>query len=65
MPWPAVPLIIVGIIMIIFYIIYKQVYFYASQGDRWPRMFGGGLVISRILNGEKEKTDINGDRHGK
>lgn len=63
-PWPAVPLI-VGIIMVVFYILYKQVYFYQAMGDRWPRVFAGGTVISRIINGEKGKSDINGDRHGK
>ena len=63
-PWPAVPLI-VGIVMIVFYILYKQVYFYQALGDRWPRVFAGGTVISRIINGEKGKLDINGDKHGK
>jgi hypothetical protein len=55
-PWPLLPLII-GVIMIVAYFIYRQVYYYDAMGDRWPRVFVDGIVVSRILNHRKEKNE--------
>ena len=61
LPWPAVPFI-VGIIMIVVYMVYRKVYFNDAMADRWPRVYGSGIVISRILDqdsdfGKKEKDN--------
>ena len=68
LPWPAVPFI-VGIIMIVVYMVYRNVYFNDAMADRWPRVYGGGIVISRILDqdsdfGKKEK-ETNDEKNGK
>lgn len=53
LPWPAVPFI-VGIIMIIVYMVYRNVYFNDAMADRWPRVYGSGIVISRILDQDSD-----------
>ena len=62
-PWPAVPFII-GVLMIVVYMVYRNVYFNNAMADRWPRVYGSGIVISRILGQDnpteqkkKEKKD--------
>ena len=54
-PWPAVPFII-GVLMIVVYLVYRNVYFNNAMADRWPRVYGSGIVISRIL-GQDDPTD--------
>ncbi len=61
LPWPAVPLI-VGIMMIVVYFVYRNVYFNNAMADRWPRVYGSGIVISRIL--DQDKSDIK-NKEGK
>ena len=53
LPWPAIPFI-VGIIMIVVYIVYRKVYFNDAMADRWPRVYGSGIVISRILDQDSD-----------
>ena len=53
LPWPAVPFI-VGIIMIVVYMVYRKVYFNDAMADRWPRVYGSGIVISRILDQDSD-----------
>ena len=69
LPWPAVPFI-VGIIMIVVYMVYRNVYFNDAMADRWPRVYGSGIVISRILDqdsdfGKKEKETNDEKKNGK
>ena len=54
-PWPAVPFII-GVLMIVVYMVYRNVYFNNAMADRWPRIYGSGIVISRIL-GQDNPTE--------
>ena len=53
LPWPAIPFI-VGIIMIVVYMVYRKVYFNDAMADRWPRVYGSGIVISRILDQDSD-----------
>ena len=53
LPWPAIPFI-VGIIMIVVYMVYRNVYFNDAMADRWPRVYGSGIVISRILDQDSD-----------
>ena len=53
LPWPAVSFI-VGIIMIVVYMVYRKVYFNDAMADRWPRVYGSGIVISRILDQDSD-----------
>lgn len=69
LPWPAVPFI-VGIIMIVVYMVYRNVYFNDAMADRWPRVYGSGIVISRILDqdsdfGKKKKETNDEKKNGK
>lgn len=56
LPWPAVSFI-VGIIMIVVYMVYRNVYFNDAMADRWPRVYGSGIVISRILDQDSSFTE--------
>ena len=62
LPWPAIPFI-VGIIMIVVYMVYRKVYFNDAMADRWPRVYGSGIVISRILDQDSDfgKKDTEKD----
>lgn len=64
-PWYIVPWI-VGILMIPLYLIYRDVYFYKAMADRWPRVYGSGIVISRILgqddHSDQKKKDGNDEK---
>ncbi len=66
LPWPAIPFI-VGIIMIVVYMVYRKVYFNDAMADRWPRVYGSGIVISRILDQDSDfgKKDTEKDNEGK
>ena len=69
LPWPAVPFI-VGIIMIVVYMVYRKVYFNDAMADRWPRVYGSGIVLSRILDqdsdfGKNVKEKDNEGKNGK
>ncbi|MDO4189733.1 MAG: hypothetical protein Q4D29_12180 [Lachnospiraceae bacterium] len=69
LPWPAIPFI-VGIIMIVVYMVYRKVYFNDAMADRWPRVYGSGIVISRILDqdsdfGKKDTEKNNEGKNGK
>jgi hypothetical protein len=55
-PWPIIPFL-AGIVMMIAYVMYSNVYYYSAMGDRWPRVFGGGVVISRVLDTGKGKNE--------
>ncbi len=54
-PWYVIPWV-VGILMIPLYFVYRNVYFNNAMADRWPRVYGSGIVISRIL--DQDKSDI-------
>ena len=45
---------IVGILLIPLYITYRNVYFNDAMADRWPRVYGSGIVISRILDQDSD-----------
>ena len=64
-PWPAVPFII-GVLMIVVYLVYRNVYFNNAMADRWPRVYGSGIVISRILGQDdpidQKKKDGNDEK---
>ncbi len=64
-PWPAVPFII-GVLMIVVYLVYRNVYFNNAMADRWPRVYGSGIVISRILGQDdpidQKKKDENDEK---
>ena len=66
LPWPAVSFI-VGIIMIVVYMVYRKVYFNDAMADRWPRVYGSGIVISRILDQDsdfsKKDTEKNNEEN--
>ena len=66
LPWPAIPFI-VGIIMIVVYMVYRKVYFNDAMADRWPRVYGSGIVISRILDQDsdfgKKDTEKNNEEN--
>lgn len=66
LPWPAVPFI-VGIIMIVVYMVYRNVYFNNAMADRWPRVYGSGIVISRILDQDSDlgKKTNEEEKNGK
>ena len=66
LPWPAVPFI-VGIIMIVVYMVYRNVYFNDAMADRWPRVYGSGIVISRILDQDSDfgKKTNEEEKNGK
>ena len=53
LPWPTIPFI-AGIIMIVVYMVYRNVYFNDAMADRWPRVYGSGIVISRILDQDSD-----------
>lgn len=59
--WPIISFI-VGIMMIAVYIVYRNVYFDDAMADRWPRVYGSGIVISRILDQDSD-FGKNGDKH--
>jgi hypothetical protein len=55
-PWPIIPFL-AGIVMMIAYAMYSNVYYYSAMGDKWPRVFGAGVVVSRILDNSKGKGE--------
>ena len=54
LPWETLFPIIFSIIMIIVYMLYRNVYFNDAMADRWPRVYGSGIVISRILDQDND-----------
>jgi uncharacterized membrane protein YdcZ (DUF606 family) len=61
--WPIISFI-VGIMMIVVYIVYRNVYFDDAMADRWPRVYGSGIVISRILDQDSD-FEKKGEKNGK
>ena len=53
--------------MIVVYMVYRKVYFNDAMADRLPRVYGSGIVISRILDQDsdfgKKDTEKNNEEN--
>lgn len=56
LPWLWLS-ISIDILVYLTYCLYKETFFHDAMADRWPRIYGSGIVISRILNQDTEPNE--------
>ena len=64
LPWLWLS-ISIDVLVYFIYCLYRETFFHDAMADRWPRIYGRGIVISRILNQDTASTESEKKNNGK